>query len=555
MSTPKSAYGSASVTTGPGSVSVSASVDTAAIKAKAGAIGAKAESEFYSFKAALDKQYQEFKGSKMVADFVEETKAAFKSHKFTLAAEHVSPFPIKIFLWTFLVGLLWLYSVFVTFPTDPLVTSLHLYVDLVFFCAGGVGAVMWIFGTYTRALFKYYPEKLAALWELPETKGKCSRFCKQEMYLSFPHLISIGGMLLAVTFLELVVLLYFGPQFLAPNYLTELSETAGLLIVPAVLLVVAMISVRLAVPIDMLYLYQSVVNTPKFEDEFKVGTSKGATRCILGFGIGMLFLDGGLYKTAWAFSDGIGLPAETEAALLPTIDMFFSLDKWFFVPICFVGLSAIVVTIKRGLWVYPNYGQPFKEGAKTYPSYDEVAAKAFKEGKWAEFCKSRDRKWLFLFLASTAVLIGVAALIPAWTLWYFGVTEPAATACDLGLAAREVSIAAAPLGEITTAWTAGLVAGVPQLCELVPWLCSAIGTISEKTYTLDTLKELPLDIDKACEVAYAVNFWGKTMLLGLLIHLPAAMVAWHLVNRYTTLMTIKDIAAGRTAPPGSKSLV
>ena len=74
----------------------------------------------------------------------EETKAAFKTHKFTLAAEHVSPFPIKIFLWTFLVGLLWLYSVFVTFPTDPLITSLHLYVDLVFFCAGVSVLGNWI---------------------------------------------------------------------------------------------------------------------------------------------------------------------------------------------------------------------------------------------------------------------------------------------------------------------------------------------------------------------------------------------------------------------------
>ena len=65
-------------------------------------------------------------------------QADFATYK---AGVEPPPFPVMIFAWTFLVSILWLYSVFVSLPVDALVASLHGYVNFVFFAAGGIGAV------------------------------------------------------------------------------------------------------------------------------------------------------------------------------------------------------------------------------------------------------------------------------------------------------------------------------------------------------------------------------------------------------------------------------
>ena len=72
---------------------------------------------------------------------------------------------------------------------------------------------------------------------------------------------------------------------------------------------------------------------------------------------------------------------------------------------------------------------------------------------------------------------------------------------------------------------------------------------------LDHLKQYHNRVDWAiaCETAEGVQFWMKTMLFGLIVHLPAAMTAWHLVHRYTTLMQVKDVLAGRVPKPSTGS--
>jgi len=38
---------------------------------------------------------------------------------------------------------------------------------------------------------------------------------------------------------------------------------------------------------------------------------------------------------------------------------------------------------------------------------------------------------------------------------------------------------------------------------------------------------------------YGLHFWIKTMFTGLFLHLPPAVVTWHLVNRYATIMNVQ----------------
>jgi len=310
---------------------------------------------------------------------------------------------------------------------------------------------------------------------------------------------------------------------------------------------VAMIMVRRAATIDICYLYTSILEKTAFADEWKRGTSRGALFCVLGFGLGMLCLDGGLYKAGWEFEGGIGMSKEVEASLLPTIDLFFSLVKWFFVPICFVGLSAIVATIRRGLYVYPGWGKyPTNKDGSVKPSYEMDAAAAFAEGTFAEFRKIRYKRWFLTFFCSTAVLLGVAVLIPFWTFFYFAVTQPVKAACEAYAEGAAAVALPLPVGEMTSAIADGILYGIPVVCDFVPWLCGAIGTVPSTYWSsIEELSQYPVDLDKACEVAIGVDYWMKVMLFGLILHLPAAMSAWHLLSRYTMLMQVQDTLAER----------
>merc|ERR1711998_80828 len=106
-------------------------------------------------------------------------------------------------------------------------------------------------------------------------------------------MIAIGGMLLGVTFLEATAACAYLPDltFVAePVHTTALSTSAKMLLPAAVVLLIAMVLLRLFVPVDLFYLYSSVIE--KHDVEFGKGTSRGAVFCIVGFGLGMLALDG-----------------------------------------------------------------------------------------------------------------------------------------------------------------------------------------------------------------------------------------------------------------------
>lgn len=476
--------------------------------------------------------------SELCADFKKEAKLAFSSgqaYLHTAKAELTPAFPLMLFVWTFAIGVLGAYSFFVTLPTDLLVAGLHGYVNFVFVAAAGIGTLMCLHGFMTRAAIKYYPEKLEVMWKCESYAWASSKWYMREKYLSVPHILAIGGMLLAITFVEVTAIAYVLPRLFAPSTITApLASSAGKLLPAAVLLLVCMIAIRQAMPIDIASLYSGIISKPAFEAEFGKNTGRGAIVCFLGFGIGMLFLDGALFKAAWEFTDGSGLPANVDAQLLPVVDFIFNLVKIFFVPICFIGLSAIVGTVKRGLWLYPEYG---KIGS-TKPTYEMAAAAAYKEGKWKEFKKAKDRRTFLLFFCSTSVLIGVAVLIPLWAIFYFA-SSTVDAACDVRGTARLIDMAT-PDGEVTGAIADAVLEGGK-------WVSAKLG-YDTTSYTYAQLGNFGLDVPKACDVADGVNFWMLTMFFGLFVHLPAAMSAWHLLNRYTTIMHIKDVLAGRVAP-------
>ena len=522
---------------------------TATVSVDTAALATQAEDFGKAMKAQLDDCLAK-KGS-LLEDLKTEVSATLDSHKLK---ESIPPaLPVMLFSWTILIAVLGTYSFFVTLPIDPVLTPLHGWVNFVFFAAGGVGSLMIIYAFMIRAAVKYHPAKLDQMFELPQYEWGSSKCYHREMYLSVPHLLSVGGMLLGVTFLEVTLACYYIPQFVAPPGVTSpLSASAGMLIVPAVLLLVAMVLLRLYVPNDLYTLYFGLLEKPAFEAEWAKGVGKGTIGCFLGFGIGMLFLDGALYKCGWAFEEGLGLPADVEADLLPVLDLVITAVKVFFIPICFVGLTAIVATTKRGLWLYPDYGK----AGSTKPTYEQAAAAAYKAGAWEKFQKSKGRRTFFIFFCSTAVLIGVIALIPPWAV-FFTASNTIAGACDAGLAAQTIALDT-PVGEMTKTICDGILASVPAVQTLLNEQLGTTITVSPTLTLADInakLAEVPLDVDQACATAYTVNFWMFTMLFGLIVHLPAAMSAWHLLGRYTMLMQAKDALGGRVPSSSKKALV
>lgn len=541
-------------------IKAQASPKYAAARAQARADMEVAKQVAATYTLALTNQWvdvkEKIKTGVLSLDYSLEAKlTAFGSY--TLSDLPHPPLPLHTFFWLWVIFFLYLYSAFVSLPTDPLVAGLHGYVNFVFIAAGGVGTLMLMRGYTIRAAAKFHPMTLEDAFSLPAYKSSCCKAIAREFYLSAPHLLSIGGMLLGVTFIEVVLACYAIPQFVVPSNLTKPLSDAALLVLPAsVLLLLALVLIRAYAPVDLVYQYSAILGKDVYEADFKAGTAKGARFCVLGFGLGMLFLNGALYKAQWALDEGVGLPAEVEARLLPLCRFTFQLVIWFFIPICFVGLTAIVSTIKRGLWVYPAWGKPNpldKEG-KPLPTYERAAAKAYAEGTWAAFQKGKARRGFGLWFCSTAVLCGVCLLIPPWAVFY-AATETTAVACDVALETRFLALET-PVGEVAKSIADGIIAGIPQLCTFLEaktaLACPADVPLDGYELRLERLDDFDLDLDKACGAAYTLNFWMKTMLFGLLVHLPAAMVAWHLINRYTMLMHLKDINAGRTTETAAK---
>jgi len=60
---------------------------------------------------------------------------------------------------------------------------------------------------------------------------------------------------------------------------------------------------------------------------------------------------------------------------------------------------------------------------------------------------------------------------------------------------------------------------------------------------------------KACKGVTNLNFWVMVMLVGAVIHLPAAIGGNHLLNRYSMLMQVQDVHVKTEAGPGAKALI
>ena len=80
---------------------------------------------------------------------------------------------------------------------------------------------------------------------------------------------------------------------------------------------------------------------------------------------------------------------------------------------------------------------------------------------------------------------------------------------------------------------------------------SSVGWLFERVLdvnmtTLTTFANSLDEIDYAafcttgCADVQELNVWALVILVGGLVHLPAAMVAWHLLRRYSTIMKTQD---------------
>ena len=128
-------------------------VDMAVVDSKVAAFR-KTVIEAEKVKLAAKKQWQEVKAmlasGTLLADLRNEAGLGFSTVRAGLAHVKLPPLPVNILLWTFVVGGLWLYAAVSSLPTDPLVASLHLYVDFIFFAAAGVGTLVFLFGYQAR---------------------------------------------------------------------------------------------------------------------------------------------------------------------------------------------------------------------------------------------------------------------------------------------------------------------------------------------------------------------------------------------------------------------
>ena len=114
---------------------------------------------------------------------------------------------------------------------------------------------------------------------------------------------------------------------------------------------------------------------------------------------------------------------------------------------------------------------------------------------------------ILLFVCSTAVLLGVAVLIPIWTMFYVA-SSTVDAACDAGAAAGAINMNT-PVGEVTKSIQGGILEGSK-------WVSSKLGDLGfpPTDITFPKLSDYPIDYAKACDVADGVNFWSLTMCVG-----------------------------------------
>jgi len=276
------------------------------------------------------------------------------------------------------------------------------------------------------------------------------------------------------------------------------------------------------------------------------------------------------------------------------------------VPICFVGLASIVGIIRRGAYVAlpdPICCTCFHflrctarpccsiccDGCKIKADYKEDAAAALKGGEASAFQKSRSSRRAWLEFTSVSVLLGVMLLLPIYSV-LLGISTAGVAVCDAVAAGgtpaidfAAISAASPPIVGFAKAVSDDLLASQPL--DVSQDLTDAMATVAPSTIVQALLSALTLPgvvasveltsiqsflgslatIDLATFLPatctggggwpfdggwYGLDFWIKTMYLGLWLHLPGAVFAWHFLWRYTILMRLQDMPEG-----GKKEMV
>ena len=164
------------------------------------------------------------------------------------------------------------------------------------------------------------------------------------------------------------------------------------------------------------------------------------------------------------------------------------------------------------------------------------------------------------FLYSVSLLLATTPFVSAKPQSaYFQELQPVCAAVEEFVASIETACASeasyfsvAP-GNAKSAAIEALITCFMTLDSFVTYVFgdSSVGWLFERVLdvnmtTLTTLANSLDEIDYAafyttgCADVQELNFWALVMLVGGLVHLPAAMVAWHLLWRYSTIMKTQD---------------
>jgi len=342
-----------------------------------------------------------------------------------------------------------------------------------------------------------------------EAQRKASRM--REMYLISLHIISISAMQMSVNLLV---------AFAALSWYYSLTP---LLVIGALLLVGAALAMRWQVGLDISYLYAYVFDV----DERIKGLPWGQVRMLLFTAIGMLLLDGGLFKAADSFlpkddgsyGGGTGLPGDIEATLLWWWDSVFWWVKAGTFPICFLGLSANIASIRRGAYIQPTCDGKCCGGK---PHYRADAEAALKGGTWETFQKGKKKRTTAAVVIFAATFAGVLLLIPVYWVVYSVITA------YIGFCPTEENP------------TSTLPIDLDAVGKLLPGTpdayFAAVGTVDINGFTTYT-----------CKAFDNLSYWLYVTLVGLFMHLPGIGGGWSLLNRYTMIMSAIDAQISPTS--------
>ena len=186
--------------------------------------------------------------------------------------------------------------------------------NAVFGVCACVSALMTAQALALRVALKHCPALIDDLFALRGVSSPLLREALRDLYLSWPHLLCIGGLILSGLLL-VATAAYAGlaSRLSAPAYLLCLGSST--------VLVAASLGVRSCVTNDLVIVYTRLLcKGPAFEDALLRNTPAGASRCLLLFGVAMLLLDAPLFIAPGAYAAGLGLPPALGAPLTAALD-------------------------------------------------------------------------------------------------------------------------------------------------------------------------------------------------------------------------------------------